>query len=288
MKMNKSLFYAGVAVVILSLFGNYAFFATSQLQRPIMLKHYYYVPTSQGYIIHLHYLANRSDNMDIQWLTIPGIDGEFYSKGPQHGPKYRHYKIKTFSLELNEQFLTNFDENSFSFNQVIAHLSNGESMTMDVGEITFYKWKDQVLQFQSSGGSSDNTGYHILKADKDINITDLEIPYAEELKPALSLKLNSNKVEVQQHLNREASENLQDNGETLFPIVLKKDERLSIKYQFSFPQDDSSRFNYYEIRAVLQGQEANGSPFTDYFSISYQPYLGEKELREIVKEGKDD
>ncbi|WNS76617.1 hypothetical protein RRV45_06315 [Bacillus sp. DTU_2020_1000418_1_SI_GHA_SEK_038] len=92
MKMNKSLLYAGVAVVILSLVGNYALFVSSQLQRPIMLKHYYYVPSSKGYIIHLHYIANRSYEMDIQWLTIPGIDGEFYSKGPGHGPKYRHYQ----------------------------------------------------------------------------------------------------------------------------------------------------------------------------------------------------
>ncbi len=289
MKMNKSLLYAGIALVIVSLLGNYAFFVSSQLQKPIMLKHYYYVPSNQGHIIHLHYIANRNDTMDIQWITIPGLEGEFYSKGPGYGPKYRHYQVKTFSLEVNEQFLTNIDENSFRFNQVKAHLSNGESLTMDIGEITFYKWNDRVLQFQSSGSSSDNTGFHILKADQDVNITDLKIPYAEELASALSLKLNSNQVEVREHLNREVPEIINNNGKPLshdlFPIMMKKDDLLSIKYQFSFQHNDSRRFNYYEIRTALQGKETNGSPFTDYFSISYQPYLGEKELKEIVKEG---
>ncbi|MEH7391312.1 hypothetical protein [Bacillus sp. JJ1474] len=287
MKMNRSLLYAGIAVVIVSLVGNYAFFVSSQLQKPIMLKHYYYVPSSQGYIIHLHYIANRSDELDIQWVTIPGMEGEFFSKGPQHGQKYRHYELKTFSLEVNERFLTNIDENSFSFNQVKAHLSNGDILTMDIGEITLYKWNDRVLQFQISGSSSDHTGYHILKADQDIKITGLAIPYAEELKSALSLKLNSNQVEVQQHLNQKVPGVFQDDGRSLskdlFPIMMKKDELLSINYQFSFQQNDSGRFNYYKIRAALEGQEMNGQTFSEYFPFSYQPYLAEKEIREIVK-----
>lgn len=289
MKMNRPIIYVGAAIVLLCFIGNFAFFVTSQLEKPIMLKHYYYVPYTQGNIIRLHYIANRSDHSEIDWITIPGIKGEFYSRGPQHGQTYSHYQLKTFFLELNEGVL---DEHSLSFNQVIAHLSNGESMTMDVGEITLYRWTDQVLQSQSTGSSSDSIGYHILKTDRDIEISGLEIPYAEELERSLSLKINNNQVEVRQYLNQDGSDPFQDNGNPLsnelFPIMMKKNELLSIRYHFTFQKNNPARFNYYEIRASLDGQESSGHAFTDYFPLSYQPYLEDKDLREIIREEQND
>ena len=98
MKIKKFPLYIGIAIVLFSLIGNYAVFASKQLKDPIMLKHYYEIPASKGYVFNLHYINNRSDNVDILWVTIPGIDFIISSYEGQTST-YRHYQVKTIALK---------------------------------------------------------------------------------------------------------------------------------------------------------------------------------------------
>ncbi|KAB2328540.1 hypothetical protein F7731_25290 [Cytobacillus depressus] len=290
MKIKKSLLYVGLVIVILSFVGNYFVFTMSQLKKPIMLKHYYNSAVLPGSILELHYIANRSNDIDIQWIIIPGIENEFYSPlyGTSYGQPYKHYQLKTFHIEINEHFSDDMNAGALSFDQVTAHLSNGEKMIMPIGEITLFNQNDMTLERQSSGGSSDNTGFQIFKTDKDIEITGVDLPFANDLKSALTLKVNSNQVELERNVNAPVPEIIQ-NGKLItsdvFPLALKKDELLSVTHKFLFNQDDLLRFNYYQMDGKLHGNEQNGQKFTDFFSLSYRPSFEVKDLRAIIKEG---
>lgn len=290
MKINKYLLFGGVAAVFISIIGNYQVFVSNQLEKPIMLKHYYYLPSNHS-MLNLYYIDNRSDNLEIQSISIPEIDDMFHSPfygEPSHGQTIGHYKLKTFYLKLDENFM---DEN-WSFNKIIAHLVNGESIELDVGEVTLFQQKDRAFSFQSSGSSSDHTGYHIFKALQPVEITSLNIPYAEELTNTLSLKLNSNGVELQGFLNQPVPEILQDTGEPpsagLLPLKIRTEELLSVRYQFTFPKNDENRLNFYDFDVSLQGIGDGGQKFTDTFNLNYQPYLDKKDLKAIVQEGRND
>ncbi|MBS4192475.1 hypothetical protein KHA94_20165 [Bacillus sp. FJAT-49705] len=284
MKIKTSFLYAGMAIVLLSLFGNYIVYKSSQLKEPIMLKHYYHI-TNRGSILELHYIANLSNDIDIQWITIPGFDDGLYGQ-PSYSQTYTHYQLKTLHIKLDDRFMDLLNGKSFTFDQVTAHLSNGKNLTMPIGEITIFNPESSTLKVQSSGSSSDNSGFEILKADHDFEVTGLDLPFAEALESALSLKLHNARMDLQE-FNREKTikDSIPISSEP-FPITVEKGKHFHINYKFSFAENDPHRFNFYRIDAKLQGKGQIGQEFTDTFYLSYRPYLEEKDVRTIVKEAK--
>ena len=291
MKLRNYVLYVGMAIVLISLIGNYLFFSVKQLKQPIMLKHYYDIPFQNGFMLELHYLVNRNEDVDIQMATVPGTEIILSPTFESHAETYRHYKLKTMYVRLEDYMLGNIPAESLRFNEITAHLSNGESVAMDIGEISFFKPTEAALQFKASGGSSDNSGFYIVEAEKNIELSGINIPYFEDLKSALSLRLNQDQVELKKSPHRPGN-SLFSGGQPLrpdlFPITLQKGESLSINFQFSFKENDPIQRNFYQINGKLEEKKQNGPAFTTPFNLTYRPYLNEKDIQAIVKGANND
>ncbi|QED46938.1 hypothetical protein [Cytobacillus dafuensis] len=287
MKIKTSFLYAGMAIVLLSLIGNYIVYKSSQLKEPIMLKHYYHITADRGTILELYYIANRNNDVDIQSISIPGIDYSFFSSlygMPANGQSNNHYQIKTLHIEIDDRIMDVLNGKPYKFDQVTAHLSNGKNLTLPVGEIILFKREASTLKTSSSGSSNDNSGFEILKADHDIEITGLDLPFADALKSALSLKLNGTQMQLHEFNKVKTHKDSYPIKSELFPLNVKKEELFPIIYKFSFAENDPLRFNFYLIDAKLHGKDQNGPEFTNISHLSYRPYFEKKDLKEIVKE----
>lgn len=287
MKTNPFYLFAGAAIVLLSLIGNYVFFAAKELKAPIFLKHYHGLSDSLGTTIELHYITNRNNDQetDIAWGHIPGTDLLLPPAFQFTAGTYKHYLHKTVGLELTEEFLEEMKEESMELKQISVTFTNGDTSLVDVGNISLYKRSDAPFDYPSSGSSSDNSGFQLLKAEKDMELTGLDIPYEHDLQSALIFEVIHDQVKLQKYENRPEGI-FNEKGLSLdeFPFSLMKGDSLSIKYEFSFEEGNPLRFNFYELHARLRGNVKGGQEFTDTIYLSYRPYFTEKELNAFVQE----
>src|SRR5690606_26727305 len=105
-----------------------------------------------------------------------------------------------------------YDE--MTINQIRVFLTNGESMVMYVGEINFYKREDSPLDFKSSGGSNDNSGFGTLSVEENMNIESYEVSFINSLKNNIIYDL----ISVKKSLMINIVSLFQRKKEILYPI----------------------------------------------------------------------
>lgn len=272
MTIKKPVLLIGMALVLVSLIGNYSVFAINQLKTPIMLKHYYNFSVPSGLTLELHYLVNRSEEMDIQYATIGDSEIPLYSKESWTYQTLRHHKVKTLYFQLDDHFFEDMKYDEMTINQIRVFLTNGESMVMDVGEINFYKREDSPLDFKSSGGSNDNSGFGTLSVEENMNIESYEVSFINSLKNKIIYDLNLGEKKVDDQYS--------------FPISKEKGDIISYQYHWKFKDDDPMRNHYYYTTLTLKGKDESNTPFKHPITMDYRPYFTEKDVKEIIKEAK--
>lgn len=296
--------FIGMAIVIISLIGNYLFFKSKQLAKPIMLKHYYELEAVEGRIFELHYIVNKHEDFQIAYGVIPNSDIQIIPTYEHQTGDYQYYQIKAVGFELADELLEKHTNTNLELNQLLIYFTNGESQLMEIGELTLYSNKQSEFPFdyQSSGSSSDHNGYQSAIAQKDLKITGIEVPFADDLSSALSLKINNDQLDLKEFLNQMETGNFSDGPldhfdteayakelePDLFPYSLRFGEMFAIYYQFDFKKNDPHQVNHYSIDIKLLGEDEDGQAYTSPFQISYHPYIDEKVLRSIVKEQRND
>ncbi|MBS4209565.1 hypothetical protein [Bacillus sp. FJAT-50079] len=275
--MNKTILSVGIVVVITSLLGNYLFFAKNQLDEPIFLQHYYERPFMEEMTIDLHYIKNRySDReMDIAWVTIPGLDVMLIPEYEYTIQAYTHYEYKVVRLSFPDEIETKIDDR-LEFDELTVFFTDGETKTLRDNKLILYKQEDEApFEWMGGGGSSDNDGFQRIKAEENITLIGLQTPYKEELPSTISLTLNDEQL------------NLKDPEQDFFPISFAKGDDLSLTYRFSFDDNDMNRLNVYNLDINFLGKNENGEHFVKTaVPIFYQPYISEKEMRDLVREAK--
>ena len=265
------------------------YFLDKELKEPIFLNHYHELSASLGTTIELHYITNRNidQETDIAWGYIPGTDLLLPPAFQFTAGTYKHYLHKTVGLEITEEFLEEMKEESMELNQISVTFTNGDTSLIELGDITLFKGEDAPFDYPSSGSSNDNSGFQLLKAEKDMELTGLDIPYEQDLQSALRFEVIHDQLKL--HKYDQLPEGIwNEEGLSLdaFPFSLKNGDLLSIKYQFSFEENNPLRFNFYELHARLRGKDEDGQEFTDMISLPYRPYFTEKELNAFVQEAK--
>ncbi|MCJ8008045.1 hypothetical protein ACFFF5_18175 [Lederbergia wuyishanensis] len=283
MKIKKAMLTVGMVFAIISMIGNYLFFTSKQLNQPIMLKHYYDTQVSVDSMLQFQYLTNRNDETKIAWFTLPDLDITLPVFEDQIYNTFRHHQIKILHVNVPEELEEIMNNGEIHLTEVEAHFSNGDIQLMDIGDVILRKYKENKtpFEFSASGSSSDDTGFAVAVAKKDVNITDLEIPFADKFEKAIKLYVGENQRTPENHSD------IVPKGELLtkdsFPILKKKGDYLSMEYEIKFDKDDKNKLHLYTFEIKMIGKDEDGKTFSFPDTIYYQPELTEKDIAAIIQ-----
>jgi hypothetical protein len=297
--MKKSILYFGMAIILLSWNGNYLYFSMNQLDKPIMLKHYYQKHIEEETTLELHYLINRNQKLDISNIHIPGLDYvQMIDEGYPHNT-YRHYVLKKVYVKINQHLLEEKIQEGFIITEIEAYLTNGERVVYDVGQITLGEWDRGPFDFRAAGGSSDGSSFDLMAAEKDLTLHSYEVPFLNKLSEGLTVYINKEQAELVpiasemrngHHLPDEnPAEKLKDITdekleESIFPLGLGVGELLNVEHQFSFREDDPNRLHFYYFEIKFIGETKEGHEFKQGSNLHWYPHFSEKEIKEMIKE----
>lgn len=278
--MKQKLFWIGIATILLSYIGNYLYFYSKQLEEPIFLKHYYYRQYYPDFEIEfpIYYITNKSNPLSISHVEIDGVDA---SVGSHYGHYYwmknsdiyylseftHHYlmsasiKIRTYahSLQLEEN-------ETWSFNEMKVYFSNGESMTVDIGEVTIsnqqydYNKPESALRMYSSSASNNLVEYYG-EVKKSLTIDKIDSPYWDFVKNNVKININSpDKTVAKIYYSKDEKqkwENIRGKEITdhFSPIKFNAQEKFHLIMQFN------NSTSIFEIPIKISGTTEDGEPF---------------------------
>ncbi len=266
-RRGKHLALLIIAVIILVWVGNLIFFYSQQLAQPIFFRHYYALNVYNDVNFSLYYLANRSLDKEISYIEIPGLEisprQEVYKEN-----EYSHHLLKQINVtvergELEKQLA----QGDFKFNEIIAHLSSGETITLPVGEINF-QWIDtkSPLSNQVVKSSTSNEGYTLWRAESAVKVKAMTYRFKELLGDHLEITLNKK-----------------------LPLQLEQGDTLKVNYRFLFDDDNVvAAKSYYHIDPLLEVETGNDGTLTVTGEhLTYMPYFTNADIRKFVKQKGD-
>ncbi|MFS0646699.1 hypothetical protein [Siminovitchia sp. 179-K 8D1 HS] len=115
----------------------------------------------------------------------------------------------------------------------------------------------------------------------------MDVPFQKELDNGLAIGISKDQ-EKPSRFDGSSDPDEVPKGKTvhdmLFPISKKKGALVSIRYHFSFGQDDENRLCFYEIDAKLVGKNKGGKDFTHPFHLSHHPEMNDHTIKAIIQE----
>lgn len=266
--------------------GFYTFLKTSQLKEPLFLTHYYQKEVFDSSDIHisLYYLTNRGD--DIQLVSVQSK--EFPDK-----MLFVDYDTIQFSEGIYNQHeatitIQNREKNEVSFEDLVFAFSDGTVVETDIGAIQLIEAQrreeepliDQLAAGSTNGGESYSAG----KVIENSILTELSIPYPQELSELVDLKLNNSRTSYKPETI--GAEELKLNGKNSteeLPLRLKAGQLLRVN---AFMDENEMYKN--DIHAIEIGVtgtfELDGKEMKQHLMyITEHPYLTSKEIKKLKK-----
>ncbi|CQR46805.1 hypothetical protein BN1058_01080 [Paraliobacillus sp. PM-2] len=302
--MKEKILWAGLMLVILSWVGNYLYFESKQLERPIFLDHYYEAYMHDQEQLTFYYLTNKMDNYEVRSLSIDGVklypvsDHGFTMwrtapNTPQFEQEFSHQYLKSVTVELPKKSIPIEDgsKDRWSFEEVNATFSNGQSYTLDLGKVNVYeKVTDYtVLNTHASSSSNQHTSEKSMLATKPITVEDINVPFPENLSEDVYVKVdvNQEKFNINQDentpewLKREKQNEMVGISidEDIFPFHLNKNDRMQLSMQFN-----PYRKSYFEFSIKISGTSDEGEQFKSKAPIIDHPSLNQQDINEIIEE----
>ncbi|MDA8235588.1 MAG: hypothetical protein M0Z31_12460 [Clostridia bacterium] len=278
MEYNKNTIIAGLLALVLLWAGNILYFKEQQLTRPLFMKHYYDLPFYDEYNLNLYYLVNNDDKRRIGGITFPELS-ENYAFAVEEADSniYKYHRLKRVTIRLNNtdlRYLTKARQ--LVIKELLIMYSNGDVQKINVGRIHIslvapnQKFVD--MHTAGSGGNDDSGGFgfdefSVLKPTK---ITEIKHSFEDILADKLLVNINEQPLK-----------------ETSLPFELNNGKRMRVSYAFRFNKDHKLWSSYYQIGINLKG-EIKGQQAQETFFANHQPYFSEEQVRQMVKEGRDD
>ncbi|MFK4998461.1 hypothetical protein ACI2OX_17430 [Bacillus sp. N9] len=164
------------------------------MDEPIFLKHYYERPFMEGLTVDLYYIADRHSGreMDIAWVTVPGLDVVLVPEFEYTVHTYTHYVYKGVRFSFPDEI-----DDRLEIDELTVYFTNGETKTARDNKLILYKQEDEALfEWKSGGGSSDNDGFQTLEVGENLTLMELQTPFIKELPSTLSLTLNDEQLDL--------------------------------------------------------------------------------------------
>lgn len=312
--MKERLLWAGIALILLSWVGNYAYFHSKQLNEPIFLNHYYEGFLGEEISFTFYYLTNKQDPAEVTDVQIDGVEMvSVFNDGQEYGmwqessslsvvQEFRHHYLKSVTLQFNKEFIQfNEAESSLSFEKMEVFFSNQSSIIADVGKVNLYldNREINVLDSRMSSSSNQHRSEEAMVTKEPIIIEEISIPFPEELAGEVAVKIDLDQGRLNEFgsLNngRDFPSWLEENREKkweetpgipigkkdLLPLNLNKSEWLHLYMNFN-----PERISYFQFGIHIKGKTESGDPFEQIAPIIDQPYLEQQDIDKIIAEKK--
>lgn len=306
--MDKKKLFIILIIISISWIGNLIYYYSQQLSEPLFLNHYYELTLDTDTSFDIYYLINKSQDIDLRWAEIPGIEDAQFDLLEHDVKTFNHHMLKRglFKININVFKEMELEEDKYVFNEIIAHFSNGETKRVDIGKVIIhkedYKNVESPIKGKSCGSSSTNKQYRLFEAEEPLRIMGFDYDLKEYLDGFLYISLDypqsrTNKLaefegkgENQSTKYKEDVEDLfsidgVELREDLFPIKLNKGEDIIINNRFySKNNEDERLYNYYQIYARLRIETENDEVYTRDCEMHYNPYFDNSDIVTIIKE----
>ncbi|WP_010098768.1 hypothetical protein [Ornithinibacillus scapharcae] len=265
--------------------GNYLFFHSKQLEKPIFLDHYLAIDNyneNQPVQISFYYITNKQNPAQISYVTIGDVQGYpiHYAGGlwdsehlfSPHQEFTHHYLISQI-VEFPSENIPFDDSQSWSFDTMEVMYTNGETDTVPIGQVIISQVisasnKDALRSYSSSGSTNgDNTTS--FKVIKTLEITDIYYPFADIIgDDYLAVKIGTSDNSLKDD-NPNGPKWLEENEynsfkmangfflqKDIFPFQMKQGEGLRV-----YTQTNPSIKEVYEFPLSIQGRTVDGDEF---------------------------
>lgn len=270
--MNQVKVGLSLMVLVLLWVGNIFYFQRYQLDEPLFMKHYYSIQNIGNELsFDLYYLVNHSEDVGVSRVHIPALGIDAYPAWDNERSRLQYHKVKSARLEWDELTLASLDDHA-KVTEIEVEFTNGIRQLVDIGEIVIHRVKADhpYLHSQSSGSSSDHTGFSIFR-EKEL----LKPIGVKHLPPNLDAKVLSIQV------------NGQDIKGEIYPESFDHKSFLEVKYAFQFPESDPRAKHVYGSMTVLDVQTEDGQMKEGLIFLHYVPHWNNEDIQLIVNERKD-
>ncbi|WP_134703349.1 hypothetical protein [Ammoniphilus sp. YIM 78166] len=270
--MNRTKIGLGLFVLVLLWVGNLAYFQRHQLNEPLFMKHYYDIGTLGDQLnVELYYLVNHNEDVGIYNVRIPSLNHDLYPTWEHERSRSRYHKVKSVRFEWNEAMLNDLGAQE-KITELEVQFSDGTRQLVDIGEILIRRieGEDPYIHTQSSGGSSDNTGFSHFREKETLKPIRIK-----HLPPGLDSNVLTFRV------------NGQDLGGEVDPIHFDFKPYLEVNYAFKFSKDDPRAQHIYGSMSVVEVQTEDGQLKEGLMFINYTPNWSIDDIRAILDERRE-
>ena len=302
----KKILWCGVLLVIFSWVGNYFYFHSKQIERPIFLEHYYESMNHETLQFTFYYLTNKSDPKEVHYVEIDNVvaypmsDPGFqiwHGTEPQiqYEQAFRHQYLMAVTIQfpaMEREFIDQQNE-PWSFHTMDVYFDDQSIMAADIGEVIIRPLDDSnnFFDFQAGGSGNDHRSFTTLSATEDATIENMSIPFPH-VRDNIEVKLDHRSQQADKTTATSTSTSVHRSLQTdwddvsgdvvsegMFPLQVKENDVIHLSTLIN-----SDQRNYLEFGIYLEGTTADGQPFKSGDTIIDRPYLNQVEVNEIIKE----
>ncbi|MCF6136392.1 hypothetical protein [Pseudalkalibacillus berkeleyi] len=295
--MKEKYFWVAIVVVVIAWIGNYTYLKSQQLDKPIILSHYYELEQADRTDIRIFYLTNKNhqalqraqiNGMDAYWRDDQGFSMYDQPIQPQVVQEFRHHYLKSAVLEVAGDMLPlkKGSGDIWSTNELSpTFIDSGQTVQLkptELGMVSIIAGYPNKQAFLLTGNSGNNRTYVTKEALKPVVIDEINLPFKEQLKEHMNIKVDLNQNQVYQSSWNRISWNEvpgKELKEVTFPIHLKKRDNMSVYVQL----DDQLK-SYVHLSLKLKGKTTDGDQFITPVSIYSHPYFTQKDIDEIISD----
>jgi len=271
MKIKRKYVLLGLALLVIAWLGNIFYYQKHVLKEPLFVKHYYDVVQGMDNF-RLYYINNINSKDDVVFITFPEIDEKYpVSTLDNFNTDGCYYNLKIITININKDSTGNIPEKLK--NKIITkakvYLKNGREMDVDIGRIYLYSEEldERGLHCDSSGGSSNNSGFANFSSNKSLKVLGITYKFPELKDEAFTISINGTPLK-----------------DIKFPYHVNPDDNLRVDYEFKFNTKDMRRNNAYDFKINVLTEDAVGKKgenavYADYWLQSPAEY----DIDEIIR-----
>jgi hypothetical protein len=307
--LKERFLWISVVIIAISWVMNYAFYQSKQLDQPIFLQHYLETQIYEDNQFTFYYLTNKRD---ISHVTYVEIDGKQFfphhyspmwsdNNIPHYEQEFRHHYLRSIMIQFPKNLMP-IDagaQKEWSFKEMEVGFSDRPSIKVNIGKVIFSPAtsEEKLLESRVSSSSNQHRSDTAFAALNPVTIEDISVPFPE-IEKDIEMKVNLDQEKLTAlkgmgegkdspdwfHKNMEVEwKNVKGTSvsKEIFPFTLEKNDWLQIT-TFANP----NRKSVFDFSIKIKGTTSDGNAFTSQAHINDRPYLGQKEVDEIIKEAK--
>ncbi|MEK3884980.1 hypothetical protein [Paenibacillus sp. PL2-23] len=271
--VNKPLWVIIGLMIMASWVGNIWYYQAMQLEKPILLKHYMEINGYQSDWIELSYLENNTGDRRITGVLLEELPMLRLTVPPQPNTYYKHQVLKKAYGEWRKDDLGEMEPVPITIREATVFYNDGPSEKVPIGEINVVWEKEEgLLQSSSSGSSSDGTGHYSVTVQQPVILEQVDVSFSDRLGSSLELSMTGKDA---------------DDPHPQLPMSLNTGDPLTFNYKWSLPEELPGASEVYKASILLTFQTEDGRTVHERIPLSFNHYLDEKQIKELVRLGGD-